>query len=340
MTPQLEIIKAAPVSTIQDLGRFGFQRYGVTQSGPMDSFAFSVANTLLQNDANAAMIEFAGFGGHYKLIGDHHIQFCVTGADVPVLVNGNPFETYQVITLNSGDVLEIGVVRSGNYGYLALRGGIEIDSVIGSLSTHSRAGFGGFDGRKLAPHDHLPLTNTPIINEVRLAQSARLKPSDTINVILGQQANMFSTAEVGKFLSQAYKISNRLDRMGVFLDGTPLVHKAGHDLVSDGIVTGSIQVPGNGLPIVLMADRQPTGGYPKIATITTADLPKFAQLPPGSDVHFNTVTLDQATTDLAKYSTLLNTIALQFQPVIKTENQQAEALMKANLISGVVSQSD
>ena len=195
-----------------------------------------------------------------------------------------------------GEVFRIGPVRELIGCYLAIEGGFDLEPILGSLSTYVRAGLGGFNGGRLAQGDELPLRqdSVPERTEVRLAKWPDLAPRERLRVVLGPQLGDFKEDSVETFLNAAYRVSPQADRMGFRLDGPPLSHARDFNIVSDGIATGAIQVPGSCQPIVLLADRQTTGGYPKIATIISADLPAAGRLKPGDPVRFIAVEVKQA----------------------------------------------
>ena len=350
----LNILSTGPLTSIQDIGRFGYQRYGITQSGPMDRMSYELAHRLLGDETSNALIEFAGLGGRFQLseTAGGPVRLAGTGGKFPVTLNGIKKDWWAGYTLYPGDVLDIGYALDGNYGYLALKDGISVEPVMCSCSTHSRAGFGGLDGRLLKAGDRISLTLSNL-KKGRSGRDLRLprtdhelpytnqgEPGDEIRVIMGQQADRFSSAEQQKFCSQRYIVSAKIDRMGAFLEGEPLKHLGSHDVVSDGIVFGSVQVPGSGLPVVLLADRQPTGGYPKIATIISADIPKFVQLRPGQAFRFRSVSRDHAIDALRRMKRMIKQYEQSFTPVFGVDGNLSERLLTVNLISGAIADSE
>ncbi|GLQ34699.1 allophanate hydrolase [Amylibacter marinus] len=336
---EINVLKTGPANSIQDLGRFGHQRLGITQSGPMDLVAFRTAQILLDNPDNAPMIELAGMGGDFRLgRNSSPVQFALTGAKFAASLNSTAIDLNRVYMLGIGDVLSIGAAQIGNYGYLALRGGIDIEHVLGSSATHSRAGLGGHQGRTLRAGDQLSVGSAPKLAPVLIPSASRSTAGiETIHVIQNPQSEMFTPASLDRFYTQVYSVTAKMDRMGVYLTGHPLSHRAGHDIISDGNPNGAIQIPGSGLPIVLLADRQPTGGYPKIATIITADLGRFAQLRGGQKLRFQPVSHAQALEKLRRVNTALeNTPKL----LVSAPDRKESRLLSYNLISGAISSGD
>lgn len=331
--PVLHVLDTGPLTTIQDAGRFGLRAFGVSQSGPMDRLAFDMANLLVSNPPNAAAIEFASFGGRFRFDADAVVA--VTGPGVEISIDGVLKAPHQALKIRAGQNLRIGPVRTGLWGYLAVAGGIDTPVVLGARATHLRFGLGGIEGRALVGGDCLPLAGTDTAPPMRVAD---LAPPETdrspIRVILGPQDDYFDPAATADFLSNAYRVSTRLDRMATFLDGPSLTATRGHDIISDGTLPGAIQVPGSGQPLILMADGQTTGGYPKIATIIGADLRRVAQTPPGQALWFEAVSANQAETALLEcrdwHREVLNSVR-----TVEYDPSDTARLLGANLISGI-----
>lgn len=286
---------AGPMMSVQDLGRPGFAQMGVSASGPMDGAAMRIANRLVGNAESDALIEFANVGGQFEV--QEPIIFAVTGGAVTILVDGERVDCWASHRLLPGQILRIGALTNAVWGYLAISGAIQTEPVLGARSTHLRSAIGGLQGRRLAPGDSLPLGTT---FETLLAAPQRTlrKPlhrlAGPIRVIKGPQAEHFDAVAWQRFLQAPFVVSGSRDRMAQVLDGQQIHAAGGHDIVSDGTVMGSIQVPASGRPIVLMAERQTTGGYPKIATVASIDLPRLAQAMTGSLIRFKLVTQEQA----------------------------------------------
>lgn len=285
----IEIIEAGPLTSVQDLGRHGYQSIGVTPGGVMDPVAAKVANRLLGNPEDHALLEFAMLGPVLKFHRACRIAL-VGGADQRC---GRPIEVF------AGDTLDLRTLAIGSYGYLAIAGGIDVEPVLGSRSTDLRAKFGGHQGRRLQNGDRLKIGDASKIP--RGADWRVLWPCDhaiskplIIRYIRGMQSDWFDSSSLEIFANSEFHISSKSDRVGIRLDGPKMIHAMDAHMVSQAVVRGSIQVPPDGMPIVLMAECQTIGGYPQIAHVISADLPKFARLGPGSAVRFREVTLDEA----------------------------------------------
>jgi allophanate hydrolase len=287
----LDIHQIGPMATVQDLGRRGLQHAGVSGSGPMDPPSFRIANALVGNDAMCAALEFAGVGG--KVTVSRPVRFAVTGGDVDIRLDGAKVHPWESRDLLPGMTLAIGALRDCMWGYLAISGGIDVAPVLGSRSTHLRTGVGGFEGRRLKAGDRLPLGVGVEFANLALRTVWRRK-RQPIRVIFGPQDDHFSAEVRNTFLRTPFLVSTSRDRMAQVLDGQPIWSERGHDIISDGTCPGSIQVPASGKLVVLMAERQTTGGYPKIATVASVDLPRLAQVPSGQAVRLAHISQEQA----------------------------------------------
>lgn len=289
----IKIINAGMLSTIQDGGRFGVMKYGFTQSGAMDSKAMSTANILVGNEPECAVIETTLLGITAEFT--ENTVIALSGGDFSAAINGTPIKRNKAYAVNAGDTLAMSYAKSGVRGYLAVSGGFDVPEVMGSRSTNLKSQIGGFFGRKLAAGDIIN-TFAPIITDTtgRELPEETYENSITLRAVLGPQDYMFTDEDINTFFSCEYKITQQADRMGIRLDGEPLKGKGSMDIVSDGIVFGSVQVPKNGMPIILAADRQTTGGYAKIATIISADRHLIAQARPGGTVKFAQVSVKEA----------------------------------------------
>jgi biotin-dependent carboxylase-like uncharacterized protein len=290
---RLVIKSCGALTTLQDAGRTGYQRYGLSNAGAMDRTSLAIANALVGNKPDGAAIEFAVFGGELVVEGGE-TRVAIAGADCPLDVDGEPVPALTSRRVAAGSVIRISAARAGVFAYLAVGGSFDVAPMLGSVSVHLRTGIGGLDGTPLKAGDALPLRSHRIEGpELELAANPDPAPGP-IRIVLGPQDDLFSQAGIETLLSSEYQITAEADRMGYRLSGPKIAHADGFNIVSDGIVTGSVQVPGTGVPIVLLADRQTTGGYPKIATIVRADLGRFVQMRPGSKVRFAAVTLQEA----------------------------------------------
>lgn len=336
----LAIDRPGLASTLQDAGRFGYQRFGISASGAMDRDAYQIANALAGNPPDMAVIEMAMTGLAATVRGGDAV-LALAGAAMPVTVNGRAAEGWRSFALQDGDRIEIGAATEGVYAYLAVAGGFDIVPTLGSLSTHTRSGIGGLDGRALQPGDRLPLKGAgprPVVGLEAAARPSRIGP---IRVVLGPQEDYFTPEGLATFLGTDYRISPRADRMGVRLEGATVTHADGFNIISDGIVHGSIQVPGHGLPLVLMADRQTTGGYPKIATVIGADLARFAQRRHGETVRFVAVSRREAEAIARRHHAAMKEAIARIRPLAFSASELAATdLLAFNLVGGVCSALD
>ncbi|MGE5560299.1 MAG: biotin-dependent carboxyltransferase family protein [Chloroflexota bacterium] len=314
----LEILAAGPLTTIQDLGRHGHQSLGVPVSGAMDLDSLRLANILCGNPPSLPALEatYAGF----EAIFHAPAVVAVTGSDLGVAVNGTPVPRHRPLSVQAGDVLSL----SGGHGlrcYLAIAGGFKLEAFLGSCSAYLRGGFPGLCGRPLRAGDRLDFARPPGPGEIaRLTRQALpdwFAPNlpaggaVTLRAVLGPQADHFDAAGVEHFLGSPWQVSRESDRMGCRLEGEPLPGARSKQIISDGAALGAIQVPGNGLPIILLADRQPTGGYPKIATVISADVPLLAHCHPGTEIRFVSVPWAEAVDEARRHDEALRRLAAE-----------------------------
>ena len=291
-----EVAQPGMLTTVQDLGRLGYQRLGVPMAGAMDPFALRVGNMLLGNSEAEAALEATFMGPAINVLADAVIA--VTGGDLGASLNGKRMPTWQTVAVSKGDAITFQGPQKGIRAYVCVAGGIEVPVVMGSRSTYLRSKMGGYQGRPLREGDVLeagqPRGSVPMGKRL----SNDLVPSYggdvTLRVVLGPQDDEFSDQGIQTFLSSEYEVTPQMDRMGIRLQGPEIEHREKADIISDGIVFGSVQIPGNGQPIVMMADRQTTGGYTKIATIVFIDVPKMAQAQPGDKIRFKEVSVEEA----------------------------------------------
>jgi len=310
----IRIVDPGPLTTVQDLGRPGQLRSGIPASGALDRYAFTLANRLVGNDDNAAALECTLIGMRFEV--EHACALAVTGADMPLTINGSAAPSWQTIALQAGDKVKLGPARAGVRTYIAFGGGIDVPLALGSRSTYVRGRMGGLEGRALRKNDRLRLFEAPAVSRRRVVARAipAYQNEPLIRVVLGPQADRFTAEGIATFLGQPYKLLPQSDRMGARFAGPRIAHTHGHDIVSDGIAAGSVQVPGDGQPIVLLADRQSTGGYTKIATVCSFDLGRVAQLRPGQSARFQEVSIDAAHRLLREYDTYLQSDLLEDLP--------------------------
>ena len=330
---QLRVVSAGPGVTLQDAGRRGYLRFGVTAAGPMDPLAFATANGGVEAQPGATAIEVS-LGG-VELAADAPLSLAIAGGEFRVEVDRRPLPAAALVALDTGQKLTVRAGDTGAWCYVAVAGSIAVPRVLGSTATHTRSALGGIAGRALKAGDMLP-TAQPRVLEPRLATLDApwlARRGTAIRVVLGPQDDFFDKDEIGRFLAGPWTITPRSDRMAYLLDGPALTHCKGYNIVSDGIAFGAIQVPGDGKPVVLMADRQPTGGYPKIANVIGADLGKLAQLRPGTHISFSAVTIEEAVAALRAQADNTGR-PIRREPLIRKEFS-SEFLLGMNLVGGV-----
>jgi biotin-dependent carboxylase-like uncharacterized protein len=337
MVDHLAVIDPGMQSTVQDFGRYGLQRYGVSAAGAIDPLSMQIANALVGNARDEAVIELTMSGGAYRVEAPR-CRVAVTGADMPLTIDGAPAEAYRAYDLERGSLLSIGFARAGMRAYLAVAGGFAIDPVLGSRSTHLRSQLGGLEGKALKAGSRLPLREATGAAGRPLMLRVENRPvfAGTVRVLLGPQADAFTKTGIDTFLASAYTVTSKTDRMGCQFDGPLIAHRDGFNIISDGIVNGSIQVPGSGMPIVLLADRQSTGGYPKIATVVSADLARVGQARIGESLRFEAIPEDEAERSAIAWNELIEKTIALIEPV-GLGALSSETLMSVNLIGGVVS---
>jgi biotin-dependent carboxylase-like uncharacterized protein len=342
MNPGLRVIAPGLLTTIQDLGRPGYQHLGIPPSGALDPMSLRAANVLVGNAAGTGALEVAYLGPTLAMEADE-VRISIVGGAAPieVLSEGNAFvsarvESMQSVCLKRGDLLRIGSLSDATVLYVAVEGGFEIAPVLGSVSTYIRGGFGGINGRALMTGDRIPLRrNTASKRSEGRFDRLDLSPPPQFRVIVGPQSDHFSERAMARFFDSKYTVGAGSDRMGMRLDGRQVDHLRGFNITSDGIAPGSIQVPGDGKPIVLLADRQTTGGYPKIATVISADLPALGRLPIGAKLAFEPVTMAVAEAARRKLYDTMDSLFEQIVPLERTSADVTTRLFACNLISGV-----
>ncbi|MFC2013616.1 biotin-dependent carboxyltransferase family protein [Chloroflexota bacterium] len=304
-----EVIQPGPLTTIQDLGRCGYQQYGVPVSGAMDNYALRLGNLLVGNNEGEACLEITLLGLQLQIL--ENTVVAITGADLSPSLNGISLPMWEAVILCKGDIVSLPWPKNGCRAYLAVSGGIEVPKVMGSASTYTKAQLGGLGGRALRAGDRLR-TGKPQSLVVGRKVPAKYIPeygnNYELRVLMGPQDDYFTEQGIYTFVNSEYVISAEADRMGYRLEGLHIEHKDRADIISDGIPLGAVQVPGDGLPIILLADRQATGGYTKIATVASADIPKIAQAKPGNKVKFTRITVDEAHKALREYERTIYTL--------------------------------
>lgn len=294
---EIVVLDPGPLTTVQDLGRFGSQSLGVPPSGAADPDALETANLLVGNSRGEACLECTLRGPGLEFTGPAAFSLC--GARTAARLNGTPVPLWETLYGKAGDILSVGAAEAGLRVYLAVAGGFDIPEVLGSRSTYVRAGFGGWEGRALRAGDRIPLRNLPDRGppprlRVPEAERPEYSPEITVRALPSHEIDRFRPESVERFFRDPFTVSPKSDRMGCRLEGAPLVHTRGADIISSGVQTGTVQVPGDGLPIVLLPDRQTTGGYTRIAHVIRADLPRVGQARPGDRIRFLRVNLEEA----------------------------------------------
>jgi biotin-dependent carboxylase-like uncharacterized protein len=342
MIASLRIISPGLSTTIQDLGRPGFQRFGVSVGGALDPVALQAANMLVGNPANTGALEVLYVGPTFA-IDAHDARLAFVGAQAAIEIladaeaaNGTTVAPMQSIRVRRGQIVRVGSLRDGATLYIAVEGGFAVAPVLGSVATDSRGRIGGWQGCALHAGDALPLRCAFAsereeygIEELQLAAPFRFR------AVPGPQSDYFCDGEIERFFADEFTIGAGSNRMGLRLEGRPLRHRGGFDIVSDAVVSGSIQVPGDGQPIVLLADRQTTGGYPKIATVISADLPALGRLPIGTKAAFAPITLEEAAAARRELFAAIAELPDKMVRLRPPPSAIATRLSECNLISGV-----
>ncbi|MFC4182114.1 5-oxoprolinase subunit C family protein [Saccharococcus thermophilus] len=300
MMSAIQVIHSGFFTTVQDGGRFGYQKAGVSVGGVMDSFASRLANLLVRNGPNEATLEITMSGPTLRFETDALLAIC--GGSFRCTLNGESVSMWKPLVARSGDILSIGACQNGYRAYVAFAGGLNIPLVMNSRSTHVQAHIGGFHGRSLQPGDVLPLrSNTLTIPESPIRWGIAFSARNYINgkrkivrVVEGPEYHMFTEQSQERFFSSTYEVTTQSDRMGYRLQGQALERKTNQEMISEAVTFGTIQVPKKGQPIVLMADCQTTGGYPRIAQVISVDLPILAQARPGDHIQFQKVSWQEA----------------------------------------------
>ncbi|RSD26641.1 biotin-dependent carboxyltransferase family protein [Mesobacillus subterraneus] len=291
--PILKVRKPGMQTTVQDLGRTGYQQFGISPSGAMDTYSLQMANILVGNLPGEAGLEIAMLGPELEAL--HDVSIAICGGDLQPVLNGNEVGMWKSFVFKKGDILSFGSGRNGARAYISFSGGIDIHPVLGSKSTFINGQLGGYKGRALEAGD--VLYGNPFVRKSRFLHKdfvPEYRKKLEVRVSLGPHFDRFPKRTVDCFLSSEYKISPQSNRMGLRLQGPSLEHNDGADIISDAIPLGGIQVPANGQPIILMAERQTTGGYARIATVISVDIPLLAQAMPGTVITFKETSIQEA----------------------------------------------
>jgi biotin-dependent carboxylase-like uncharacterized protein len=343
MPAALRILEPGLSTTVQDLGRSGYQHLGVAVSGALDPVSLRAANALVGNAPGTGALEVAYVGPTFVVEADS-VQLACVGAGARIEVR--PDETaaagvtiagMQTFRARRGEVIRIGALSDAAVLYVAVAGGFAIEPVLGSVSTFARGGFGGWQGRALRPGDTLPLLldRASDRGEFRLEGWSLSHPA-RYRAILGPQNAFFSERAIRRLFESEYTVKAASNRMAFQLAGPELDHVAGFDIVSDGIAMGSIQVPGHGQPIVLMADRQTTGGYPKVATVISADLAALGRVRIGETIGFEAIGVEEAQDLRRRHLLEIDSIADHVVPLTRSGDEITTHLFDDNLISGAI----
>jgi len=334
--PALRIRTPGLHTTLQDRGRPAFQHLGVPISGALDPIGLHLANALAGNPPGMAALEICVAGPEIEAV-DGPVRLAIAGGPCrPILAAGRSIAGWRSVTLAAGETLRIGAVAVAACAYVAVAGGFDLPPLLGSLSTSARAGLGGLDGRVLRAGDLLPLRGAAIAGPDRALRREPDYGDGPIRVVLGPQDDHFAPESLADFLSAPFTVSREADRMGLRLDGPLLRHALTYDIPSDGIVTGAIQVPGSGRAIILLPEHQTTGGYAKIATVISADLPRVGRMIPGQTLRFAAVTVEEAEAIARDRAARIAALAADLVPAIEPGRIDPDRLGDHNLISGVV----
>ncbi|WP_373636791.1 biotin-dependent carboxyltransferase family protein [Yoonia sp. BS5-3] len=334
--PFLNIHSAGPGLTVQDLGRPGWKAQGLSTGGAADRLALFEASAILGGAPDQAVIEMMGFGGSFSC--DAPTRFTLTGAQMQADIDGVRLTPYKTQILRPGEKLTIGGAKSGVYGYLALAGGITTPPILQSRATHLTAGI----GKRLESGDRLPFATDPDL----LSPPCKLTPQDRfgggqIRVMPGPQTGFFATDTLADFTQTDFTRSARGNRQGIRLDydGNGFPISGGLSIVSDLIVPGDIQMTGDGIPYVLLAECQTIGGYPRIGSVIPADLPTIAQAGPGAALQFTFLSVEEADVTAQSDHVLLAQLRSNCVPMIRDPHDIGD-LLSYQLISGVTSGDD
>lgn len=292
----ITVLNPGLLTTVQDMGRVGYQQFGVSVSGVMDPRATSIANILVGNEEGEAVLECTMLGPQLRF--DMANCIAITGGDLGPTLDGKPIPNYAAVSVQAGQVLRFTGPKTGCRCFIAFAGGLDIPVIMGSRSTYLKAKIGGLNGRKLQKDDVIafryPKSQLKNLNDRSLSPEFVPRPVYSLRVVMGPQDDAFTLEGIETFLSEIYTVTPEFDRMGCRLDGPVITHKNGGDIISDGIAFGAIQVPSAGKPILMLADRQTTGGYTKIANVITADFRLLGQLKGGDKVRFEKVSIAHA----------------------------------------------
>ncbi len=339
----LRVLRAGLSTTIQDVGRRGFQRFGVPTSGALDMASLHAANLLVGNAPDTAALEICYTGPRLILEAQSARLACVGGGDATIKLHAEAndpaprnLKTWESICLHKGQIVDVGPITGSSVLYMAVEGGFDIAPVLGSRSTFERGGLGGLHGRALRLGDSIPLASAEAGDrrELRLPRQLLATPA-RIRIMAGPQAHYFAPDAISRLCDAPYTIGPDSNRMGMRLEGAEIAHSGGYDITSEAVAPGSIQIPGTRKPVVLLADRQTTGGYPKIATIISADLAALGRMPIGATFGFELVTANEAHQARRLHLESLAAMSAALAPVAWQADEVSVNLFNSNLVSGV-----
>lgn len=333
----IEIMKGGLMTTVQDAGRRGYQRFGMGVSGAVDVHSYHYANILVGNEKNEAVLEATMIGPSIRFQSDSVIA--ITGGDLSPSLDGKPCRMYQAVAVSAGSILSFGMMKSGCRAYIAFAGGLEIYPVMGSRSTYIKANLGGFEGRKLKDGDEIAFARSGAVpknlekrilpEELRFESVAAARGGSvrehTVRVLLGPQDDRFTAKGLETFLHSPYKVTDQFDRMGCRLTGPKIEHVTDGNIITDCIAFGAIQVPDSGEPIIMLSDRQTTGGYAKIASIINVDMPLIAQAKTGDTIRFVETDIDTAQDLFIAQNERYKHLQTEFDDVKKVEQEIEKA---------------
>ena len=291
----ITVLKAGTQTTVQDLGRPGFAHLGISASGAADAFSFRIGNQLVGNDPNTTALEITLTGGEYEF--GSNAVIAITGSTFDASIDGQPISNWKGYNIQKGQCLQINSSRDGARCYVCVQGGFDIPLLLACRSTHLMTGLGGFEGRTLRKGDVLELAHaseSQCANMNNVEGILKQLNRNTIRVTKGLEGDWFTDDAWDSFLNNQFSVSQTFSRMGIRMEGNSIESSAGHEIVTQGVPLGAVQVPGNGQPIISFVEHQTTGGYPRIANVISADLCKVGQLKPGDRFQFALVSMAEA----------------------------------------------
>lgn len=309
---RVKIVNPGFFTTVQDSGRIGYQKYGIPEGGVMDMFSYRIANILVDNEEDEAVLEITMIGPNVEFLDSMTIS--ITGGNLSPCINNEEVNMWESININKGDILSFNKLKSGCRAYIAFNGSINVNKFLNSRSTLTRSKWNSVLGSCLKSKDVLTILNSgtqenkKIIPKQYIMYYVNETNKHNVRVIIGPQYDHFTEGGIASFLNEEYIVTDKSDRMGVRLQGHIINHIHNGDIISEGITLGSIQVTNDGQPVIMMVDRQTTGGYAKIANVVSVDLYKIAQAKPGDKISFEAITLKQAHNELKERENIINNV--------------------------------